>query len=298
MIHRLCIIGVGLIGGSLARDLRRLGLAREIVGHSRRVENLRRAVELRVIDRFEVDAARAVDGADVVVIAAPLGAMTELFSRLAGSLSDGAVLTDVGSAKRSVLRAAEAAFGEVPREFVPGHPIAGTEHSGVQASVEGLFSGKRVILTPCARTSADATARVTAMWRAVGAQVVEMDPDHHDEVLAATSHLPHMLAYALMEMLGGMPERVEIFRYAAGGLRDFTRIASSDPQMWHDICLANRDAMVATLERFHRELCAITEAVRGARSEALWESFARAKRMRDRYIAEADVESRGEPGDA
>jgi prephenate dehydrogenase len=283
VINRLCIIGVGLIGGSLARDLRREKLVGEVVGSSRHASNLKRAVELGVIDRYHTDIAAAVNGADMVVVAVPLGATADVFRSMKSSLDGGAVVTDVGSAKGSVLEAAEDAFGEVPDFLVPAHPIAGTEHSGVDASLEGLFKDRMVIITPATQTRADALERVKSMWRATGAIITEMSASHHDEVLAATSHLPHMLAYTLVHVLGRMEERVEIFRYAAGGFRDFTRIASSDPQMWHDICLANRSALVHALEHFSDELGEAIEAIRRGDSEAIKSLFTRAKALRDRY---------------
>jgi prephenate dehydrogenase len=215
--------------------------------------------------------------------------MAQVLAAMAPGLDDDAVLSDVGSAKCSVLEAARTAFGEVPENFVPAHPIAGTEHSGVEAAVDGLFEGHRVILTPVDLTRAQATDRVREMWRSVGAEVLEMDPAHHDEVLAATSHLPHMLAYTLVDMLGRMEERVEMFRYAAGGFRDFTRIASSDPQMWHDICIANRDALVSALDRFQEDLGVAIDAIRDGDGETVKELFARAKVLRDRYARESDL---------
>jgi prephenate dehydrogenase len=288
LVRRLCIVGVGLIGGSLARDLRRAGeVAEEVVGCSRDPAHLERAVALGVVDRYDTDPARAVEGADLVVAAVPLGAMETVFRAIRGHLAPGAVITDVGSAKGAVIAAARRAFGTVPRGLVPGHPIAGTEHSGVEASLEGLFRGRRVILTPLADTDPAALARVRAVWERTGAEVLAMDPEHHDEVLAATSHLPHMLAYTLVDVLGRMEERVEIFRYAAGGFRDFTRIASSDPQMWHDICLANREALVQALERFGTDLAQATDAVRSGDGERLRTMFVRAKAIRDRYTREA-----------
>ena len=289
LITRLCIIGVGLIGGSLARDLRRLRLVEEVVGCSRRVENLERAVELGVIDRFDTDPGVAVQGADVVLLAVPLGAMAGVMGNIADHLPAEAVVTDVGSSKTSVVVDARRFLGPALSRFVPAHPIAGTEFSGIEASIDGLFAHRRVIVTPASETSRDALARVCAMWKAVGAQVLEMDALHHDEVLAATSHLPHMLAYTLMDVLGRTPERVEIFRYAAGGLRDFTRIASSDPQMWHDICLANRAALLSVLERFQGELEQVATAVRDGDGTTLFELFARARELRDRYVAESEV---------
>lgn len=289
LIERLCIIGVGLIGGSLARDLKALDLVGEVVGSSRREENLERARALGVIDRYDVDTARAVRGADVVLVAVPLGAMSAVFGSIRDHLEADTIVTDVGSSKQSVVADAARELGPVWTRFVPGHPIAGTEHSGVGASQEGLFRARRVILTPTIDTAPEPCARVRAMWEAVGAEVLETDPAHHDEVLAATSHLPHMLAYALMDLLGGMSERVEIFRYAAGGLRDFTRIASSDPRMWHDTCIANREPLLEVLERFRRELGTLTEAVRAQDGQALYALFSRARRLRDTYIQEAEV---------
>ena len=286
MIRRLCIIGAGLIGGSLARDLGRLGQVGEIVGSSRHASNLERAVALGVIDRFDTDAARAVAGADMVVVAAPLGAMAGIFEHIREALGDDAVITDVGSAKGSVVAAARAGLGPRYARFVPAHPVAGTEHSGVEASAEHLFERRRVILTPTPETDACALGRVARMWEAVGAEVVEMDVTRHDEVLAATSHLPHMLAYTLVDVLGGMEERAEIFRFSAGGLRDFTRVASSDPQMWHDICQANRDALSDVLERFGAGLGRLGDAVRRGDGAFVRSVFVRAKAIRDRYCGD------------
>ncbi len=271
------------MGGSLARALREAGACREFVGAGRRTATLQKAQALGVIDRYETGVARAVRGADMVVVAVPLGATADVFRALAGHLAEDAVLTDVGSAKRVILTAAREAFGRVPPNLVPGHPIAGTEKSGVEASFATLFQGHRVILTPGPETDAAATARVRSMWEAVGAEVVSMDPEHHDEVLAATSHLPHVLAYVLVDVLGRMQERREIFRYAAGGFRDFTRIASSDPQMWHDICLANRDALLAALEHFEGEFKQAVDLIRRGDSEGIKALLTRAKALRDRY---------------
>ena len=283
MIGRLCIVGTGLIGGSLARDLKRLGEVGEVVGSSRSAANLQRAVDLGVIDRFDVDPAAAVAGADMVVVAVPLGAVQGVFARIRDVVDDDAVITDVGSAKGSVVAAARATLGTRLPWFVAAHPIAGTEHFGVDASVEYLFDRRRVILTPIEETGAQARERVTAMWKIVGADVVEMDVAHHDEVLAATSHLPHMLAFTLMDVLGRMDERAEIFRFSSGGLRDFTRVASSDPQMWHDICLSNADALVTAIERFGSELDQLTDAIRRGDGEFVRSIFTRAKSIRDRY---------------
>jgi prephenate dehydrogenase len=283
MIARLCVIGVGLIGGSLARALREAGFCGEVVGAGRNPDHLRQAVELGVIDRFETDPGRAVAGADMVLIAVPLGAMESAFSTIAGHLAPGAVVTDAGSAKASVIAAAGQAFGRVPDYFVPGHPIAGTENSGVGASMADLYRNRRVILTPLAHTDPAATARVRAMWEAAGACVSEMAPAHHDTVLAATSHLPHVLAFALVDSLARLGDREEIFAYAAGGFRDFTRIASSDPVMWRDICLANAEAIQSMIERFIEDLKTIDRAVQQQNGARLLEIFTSAKRARDQF---------------
>lgn len=288
MIKRLCIIGVGLIGGSLARALRQAGYCKAIVGSGRDEASLRRAVELGVIDRYEMDAARAAEGADMVVLAVPLGAMEEVMRRIAPTLAPEAVLTDVGSAKGSVMTAAQAVFGQARARFVPGHPIAGTEKSGVEASFPELFKGRRVILTPLPETKAEAVEAVRRMWREAGAEVSEMSVEHHDEILAATSHLPHMLAFALVDTLARMQEQPEIFRYAAGGFRDFTRIASSDPVMWRDICLANRDAIVSMIDRFQGDLTLLREAILAGDGKRIEATFARAKKARDRCCGEVE----------
>lgn len=284
-IARLCVIGVGLIGGSLARALRQAGHVGEVVGCGRGVANLERAVELGVIDRFETDPAKAVAGADLVVLAVPLRMMDTLMDAIAPHLEAGVVLTDAGSAKGSVVEAARVHLGERLSRFVPGHPIAGTERSGVDASFPELYRGRRVILTPLEDTERDAVEQVAAVWRAAGADVSEMDVAHHDEVLAATSHLPHVLAYGLVDTLSRWNDREEIFRYAAGGFRDFTRIASSDPEMWRDICLANGDALVTALERYTRELDQLTEAVRQRDGDRLEAVFSNARAARERFLA-------------
>jgi prephenate dehydrogenase len=284
VIERLCIIGTGLIGGSLARALRAAGHCREVVGCSRNPEHLQQAVDLGVIDRFDTDPGQAVAGADMVLVAVPLGAMEGVFSAIRGRFAAGTVITDVGSAKGGVIEAARRGFGELPAGFVPGHPIAGTEQSGVAASFAELFHDRRVILTPLDGTDPQATARVRAMWEAAGAVVDEMDAAHHDAVLAATSHLPHVLAFALVESLARMGDSDEIFRYAAGGFRDFTRIASSDPVMWRDICLANGEAILEMIDRFTGDLAVLADAVRQHDGERLQMVFATAKQARDRYV--------------
>lgn len=283
LIKRLTILGPGLIGGSLARALRRAGAVEEVVGCARREATLQRGVELGVIDRGERDPGKAVSGADMVVVAVPVGASEAVFKAIAPHLDADAAITDVGSAKGSVVEAARRTLGVALPNFVPGHPVAGTEQSGVESSFDALFERRCVLLTPLAGTRQDALARVRAMWEAAGARVVEMDVAHHDQVLAATSHLPHMLAYALVDTLARMDETEEIFSYAAGGFRDFTRIASSDPVMWRDICLANREALVAMLDRFRADLDVLSEAVRNGDGERLLTIFEHAKAVRDRH---------------
>jgi prephenate dehydrogenase len=284
MIRRLCIIGVGLIGGSLARALRQAGYCQEIVGAGRDPQHLQQAVSLGVIDRYETNLALAVRDADMVLVAVPLGAMQTVFTAIRDHLAKGAVLTDAGSAKSSVIEAARAAFGALPSWFVPGHPIAGTEQSGVAASFPELYRGRRVILTPTETSAQAATASVRAMWEAAGAQVTEMGAAHHDEVLAATSHLPHLLAFALVESLARLQDQREVFEYAAGGFRDFTRIASSDPVMWRDICLANSAALHAMIERFSKDLQELDRAMCAGDGEHLLQLFSDARRARDRYV--------------
>ncbi len=283
LIRRLAVIGLGLIGGSLARALREAGAVGEVVGCGRNPAQLARALELGVADRTCQDPAEAVAGADVVLLSVPVGSMEAIFARIAGHLAPSAVLTDAGSTKASVVAAAVRAFGAVPPNFVPGHPIAGTERSGVEAAFAELYRQRRVILTPLDHTDRRAVTLVTRMWQAAGAVVEEMGVEHHDEVLAATSHLPHLLAFSLVDTLAQMEERTEIFRYAAGGFRDFTRIASSDPQMWHDISMENRAALLKVLAQFRSDLDRLAEAIRDGESDYVLELFQRAKAARDRF---------------
>jgi len=283
MIERLCVIGVGLIGGSLARALREAKFVKEITGASRNPEHLQKALELGVIDRYDTDLSRAVEGADMVFVSVPLGAMGTVFKSIKDTLGVDTVVTDAGSAKASVVEAVKAATGVIPDWFVPGHPIAGTEQSGVEASFPDLYKGRRVILTPTEETSAAAILKVRAMWEAVGAVVNEMGVEHHDEVLAATSHLPHMLAFALVESLARVSEQREIFEYAAGGFRDFTRIASSDPVMWRDICIANRDALMAMLKTFRGDLDDLAAAIEDRNESKILKIFQDAKSARDAF---------------
>lgn len=287
-IKRLAILGVGLIGGSLARALRRAGVCGTIVGFGRNENNLIKAVELGVIDDYSLQAATAVKDADLIVLATPLSTIDALFAEIRDSIIADATITDAGSAKGSVISAAATNLDSGQfRRFIPGHPIAGTEKSGVEASFAGLYDDHLVILTPTAGQDEKHIRIVTRMWEAAGARVVKMPVDHHDQILAATSHLPHMLAYALVDCLAGMQDRDEIFQYAAGGFADFTRIASSNPRMWADICMSNREHLVKVLDLFDRHIVDIKEAIEAGNSELLLEIFTRAKTARDEFKKKA-----------
>ena len=281
--HSVCIIGTGLIGGSLALALRRAEFCAQITGAGRTEATLKTAVDLGIIDSYETDLTKAVSGADIIVVAVPLSAMKSVFEQIAPGLSATTVVTDAGSAKQSVIRDAEAALGDKANRFVAAHPIAGTERSGVQAAFKELYEGKRVILTPTGSTESGAIDLVTAMWQAAGAEVETMSAEHHDQVLAGTSHLPHLLAFGLVDCLNNLEDVDEIFRFAAGGFRDFTRIASSDPVMWRDICLSNREAVMAMMKRYFQEMDKMYEALQESDGEKLKDIFVRAKKARDDF---------------
>jgi len=281
LIERLAVIGVGLIGGSLALALKRAQQCGTVIGCGRNSANLDTAVTLGVIDSYSTNLGEAVTGADMVVLAVPLGSMRDTFAAIRPHLAPHAIITDVGSAKASVVQAAQAELGSHFPRFVAGHPIAGAEKSGAQAAQADLFKNRRVILTPTPDTEPSAHARVTQMWRETGAAVEDMEMAHHDAILAATSHLPHMLAYALVDLLAQSASHGEIFRYAAGGFRDFTRIAASDPQMWHDICVANRDPLVQILTAYEAHLHQLTQAIQAGDGPQIKALFQRAKQTRD-----------------
>jgi 3-phosphoshikimate 1-carboxyvinyltransferase len=282
-IGRLVVVGLGLIGGSFAKGLRERGLCREVVGVDLDAESRRLAVQLGVVDRCETDLAAACQGAEVIQLAVPILAMEKLLAELAKLDLGDAVLTDVGSAKGNVLRAARLAFAGKSVRLVPGHPIAGSEQSGVEAARATLFRRHKVILTPCEHSDEAALALVEGLWRELGADVESMEVEHHDQVLAATSHLPHLLAFTLVDSLAKRSENLEIFRYAAGGFRDFTRIAGSDPVMWHDIFLANREAVLRTLDTFRDDLDALRDAVDAGDGHQLLGVFTRARVAREHF---------------
>ena len=279
----LCVIGTGLIGGSLALALRQKGFKGRITGSGRTEATLVAAQELGVVDDWSTDMAAAVAEADIVFISVPLGAIKPVLQAIQPGLGEDTIITDAGSAKQSVIDDAVSVLGEGINRFVPGHPIAGTENSGVHAAFPSLYEDRRVILTPTADTDQDALDTVTALWQMAGATVTSMSAEHHDVVLAGTSHLPHMLAFALVDCLNNLEDIDEIFQYAAGGFRDFTRIASSDPVMWRDICLHNNQPIIDMIDRYQGELGKIRAAMEADDGEALKQIFQRAKDVRDDF---------------
>ena len=282
-LDRVVVVGLGLIGGSFALGLKANGLCHEVVGCSRSTATLEQGLAMGVIDRAEADPAVAVQGADLVLLAAPIGVTETLLRAMAPGLDGATVVTDAGSVKGNVVAAARQVFGEVPPWFVPGHPIAGSERSGVGAARADLYQRHKVILTPLAQTADFALDRVARTWQGMGAEVLTMEVARHDAVLAATSHLPHLLAFSLVDTLAKEDENQEIFRYAAGGFRDFTRIASSDPTMWHDIFIANRQAILDVIGHFQRGLTGFQQAVEQQDSEAILGIMTRAKVARDHF---------------
>lgn len=285
IVPRLCLVGTGLIGGSLALALKRAGACAHVAGFEVNDDTLRTALAAGVIDSGHTRLAEAVAGSELIVLATPLGAMAGLLRELALLLRPGMLVTDVGSAKGSVIAAARANLGAHISCFIPAHPIAGTEKSGPRDAFPEMFSGRVTILTPLPENTAADVAKVRALWEAAGATVQVLDAAHHDRVLAATSHLPHMLAYTLVDCLARMDEREEIFRYSAGGFADFTRIASSNPQMWHDVCIANRDNLLAMLDEFTGRLGELRTAVERGDGRTLLEIFRRAQSARDAIAA-------------
>lgn len=281
---KLTLIGVGLIGGSLAMALRNKGMVGEIVGVGRSIANLELAVKLDVIDKFTTDPAAGVMGADLIVIATPVASIGEMMMKSAPYLKEGAIVTDVGSVKGIITKEAE---GLLPSgvHFVGGHPIAGTEESGVCAAFPTLFEKHRCILTPTAKTNKEALKKIKDIWEAAGSEVILMDAEKHDSILAAISHLPHVIAYSLVNTVDDVKDFEEsILNYSAGGFRDFTRIASSSPEMWRDICLLNRDAIIDMIDRFEEELSSLKNSIKTSDSKSLLIAFKKAKEARDSII--------------
>ncbi len=283
-VERMTVIGVGLIGGSLALALKKAGFVGEVVGCGRGKPNLETALKLGIIDRYERDPLKAVKGADIVFLATPVCTLASMVAEIAPALKHGAILTDGGSVKGEVLREINPTVPEGVH-FVAGHPIAGTENSGAEAAFATLYQGKRCILTPDSQTDVQALEAVTAMWQAAGSEVVCMPAEKHDRVLAAISHLPHMVAYSLVNAVGSYDHYEEnILEYSAGGFRDFTRIASSDPTMWRDIALTNQSALLEMMEQFETFFAELKEDVRQGDVDRLFEFFVRSKQLRDAIL--------------
>ncbi|MBB4009279.1 prephenate/arogenate dehydrogenase family protein [Allorhizobium taibaishanense] len=287
MFEKVALIGIGLIGSSIARDIRALGLAGDIVISTRSPQTLQRAEELQLGDRYTVSAAEAADGADLVIVSVPVGASESVAQQIAPHLKPGAIITDVGSTKASVI-AQMAPHMPEHVHFIPGHPLAGTEKSGPDAGFKGLFKGRWCIFTPLEGTDPQAISRLKSFWEALGSRVDEMDPQHHDKVLAIVSHLPHIIAYNIVgtaDDLEAVTES-EVIKYSASGFRDFTRLAASDPTMWRDVCLHNKDAILEMLARFSEDLAYLQRAIRWGEGDKLFELFSRTRTVR-RSIVDA-----------
>ena len=287
LFNRVAIIGIGLIGSSLARVLRRDSPATHIVACARRAETLEAVRRLKIADETTDDPAAAVKGADLVVVATPLSAYAGVAARIALALADGAIVTDVGSVKEAAIRDLSPAIREGVH-LVPGHPVAGTEHSGPEAGFAEMFADRWCILTPLPETDPAAVAKITALWQLAKMKVVTMLPEHHDRVLAVTSHLPHLIAYTIVGTATTLGDdlRSEVIAYSAGGFRDFTRIAASDPVMWRDIFMNNREAVLDVLQRFSEDLTALQRAIRRGEGQVLEDWFIRTRAIR-RSVIEA-----------
>jgi prephenate dehydrogenase len=283
MINKLTLIGVGLIGGSFALALREAGLVREVVGVGRSAENLSAALGMYVIDSY-TDAAHAVQGADVVLLSVPVGQMGPMMAAIAPHLAPHTIVSDVGSTKQDVVALARQHLSPHLAQFVPGHPIAGAEQSGVKAADGNLFSERNVVLTPLPETNPEARELIAKLWQACGAKVSEMTPALHDEVFAAVSHLPHLLAFGLVDYIAAQPNAEALFGFAASGFRDFTRIAGSHPEMWRDICLANRNALLQQITGYETELARIKQLIEAGDGEALAELFGHARDARQTLL--------------
>ena len=283
-LHKITIVGVGLIGGSFAKGIKQAGLVDQVIGYGKTQTHLQLGVELGVIDGYTANMQEAVKESDLILLAVPLGAMRSVLKKMQPFLKPTAILTDVGSAKMSVIEAVESVFGCIPPHFVAGHPIAGKEKSGVLAATAELFVDHRVILTPTKETDSQALKTVETLWATLGACVTTMAPSQHDEVLAATSHLPHLLAFSLVDMLNEHHELGNVFQYTAGGFRDFTRIASSDAVMWRDISVSNSKAIAKWLKNYQQALSELIVKVENQDSDALFRLFEDAKQARDKHI--------------
>jgi len=285
LIKKLCIFGVGLIGGSLALALKKADYCETIIGCSRNEKHLKRALELGVIDSYSLDQKQAVKGADVVLLAVPIRAISPIVKNIIHSLEPNTIITDAGSVKGSVINAVKnACNGVLPANFVAGHPIAGREKNSVDAAIVDLYVDHKVILTPTTETSTTAINRVTEMWQTTGADVVTLPIKQHDDVLAATSHLPHILAFSFVNSLSKSEYGDEVFDFVAGGFKSFSRTASSDPVMWRDICLENKTAILESLDAYQKELAEIKKAIESSDAEEIESIFLQSKTTRDRVI--------------
>ena len=287
-VNNLVVLGSGLIGASLAKAAKERAVAAHVVVVNRRAETGEIAVNTGVADAGysyeQLSSLLAGLGAgDLVVVAVPVHSYQGVFGQIANQLPESVLLTDVGSTKVAVIEQARQQWGEDLGFFVPGHPVAGSEKSGVNAADSELYKGRRTILTPLPSNSDQAVQFVAELWRSVGAEVDQMSPEHHDEILAATSHLPHLLAYGLVDSLYTLDQKTEVFRYAAGGFRDFTRIAQSDPVMWRDIFLANRDALISQLENFEEHIADVRTSIETSDVESLQAILERAQAARKLY---------------
>jgi prephenate dehydrogenase len=277
---KVVVFGVGLIGGSFALGLKESGAVEEVVGFGRSPKTLQVAQELGIIDRAGINPAHEMGDADLVLLATPVGQMPDIMARIVPYLGPDTIVTDGGSTKCDVVAAARAAFGERIRQFVPAHPIAGAENSGAAAARADLYRDRKVVLTPLPENTALTVARVRSAWEWCGAQIFELTPQEHDGVFAAVSHLPHLLSYALVHDLAIRDNRELFFTFAASGFRDFTRIAASHPEMWRDICLANREALLVELDRYTAQLADLRAALAGNDGSRLEEIFASARGAR------------------
>jgi len=285
LFERVAIVGVGLIGGSFALALKKAKACRHVVGVGRSAANLKVATERGVVDSIAPDAAAAARGADLVLLATPLAQFKTVFAQIGSSIGAGTLITDAGSTKQDVISAARDTLKQKIAQFVPSHPIAGAEHSGAAAANAELFRGRRVVLTPLAENSAASVQRITDAWSECGARVSSMRAQEHDAVLAAVSHLPHLIAFALVHEMAGRDNSAELFSYAAGGFRDFTRIASSHPEMWRDICMANRERVLNELSRFTDQLGEVKRLLEKSDAAALEKLFTQAREARGRWLA-------------
>ena len=281
MINRLAIIGIGLIGGSLSLALKQAGQVKHVVGYARNEATRERALSLGIIDTAAASIEAAVAEADVILLAVPMGAMESVLAEMAPHLTDNMIITDAGSTKAGVAKAASDILGNSISQFVPGHPIAGTEKSGPSAAFATLYQDHKVILTPMKQTNVSAVETIKTMWQQTGAEVSEMTVEHHDLILAATSHIPHLLSFNLVGLLAQNEDVDEVLRYAAGGFRDFSRIASSNPVMWRDICLSNHDAILTLLQQYQQQLTEIEQAIQEQDGDYLMTLFQSAKTARD-----------------